>query len=373
MFGLLSGVLLSARLWGTERFYPATLLFEGLPPIPEVLGQVLFGALLILPAAILLQRSRWTVFVLLALLAALVVWDQSRLQPWVYQYWLMFGALALRRAEDSLDLCRLVVAGTYVWSGLQKANASFLENVFPWLLEPFEAYIPSFAENSILYLAISAPVIEAGIGIALLTRLRNAAVLLALTMHLIILFSVGPLGHNWNSVIWPWNLTMMSLVAVLFWRATGASVGRVLVPRGVYHAAVLALLWSMPLFSFFDVWDSYLSASLYSGNTKSAKIYMSSVAAAKLPQEIREYGLEPGTGALRVLDISDWSVAENNVPAYPERRIYRSVALQICSYAENSSSIRLVIFGKPEIMSGKRQTEIYDCTSLIPAGDRYRP
>jgi hypothetical protein len=118
--GFLSGVLISMRLWTADRFYPTTPVFEGLPSFSGAVDYAGFGALLVLLAAVLFRRSRWPALALLALVILLAALDQSRLQPWVYQYSFMLAALALCRAPgDALDVCRLILAGTYLWSGLQ--------------------------------------------------------------------------------------------------------------------------------------------------------------------------------------------------------------------------------------------------------------
>ena len=111
-----------------------------------------------------------------------------------------------------------------------------------------------------------APLVEAGIGVGLLTRYRNWAVILALGMHAFILFCIGPLGHDWNTVVWPWNVAMAAFVVLLFWRTGDISPKKILLlsrRRPSYlHAVVLVLFAVMPLLGLFGLWDSYLSASL---------------------------------------------------------------------------------------------------------------
>ena len=72
----------------------------------------------------------------LALAVLLVLQDQGRLQPWFYQYSFMLAAVGfanLRRlsTQGALNACRLIVALTYLWTGLQKAHVSFAEDVYP--------------------------------------------------------------------------------------------------------------------------------------------------------------------------------------------------------------------------------------------------
>lgn len=69
-----------------------------------------------------------------------------------------------------MNALRLIVVSTYLWSGLQKLNAGFFEDVFPWLIEPMTVLLPGFLEGSLRPAAIAVPLIEAAIGVGLLTR-----------------------------------------------------------------------------------------------------------------------------------------------------------------------------------------------------------
>jgi hypothetical protein len=279
------------------------------------------------------------------------------LYPW--------GAQDLKKREAALNVCRLIVASTYFWSGLQKLNASFVDEVFPWLVEPLVALLPGSPRELIYPLGIAVSFIETGIGIGLLTRFRNVAVILALGMHIFILFSLGPFGHDWNTVVWPWNVAMMAFVVILFWRAEDFSARHVLVPgTSLFHGLVLLLFGVMPLFSFFGLWDSYLSASLYSGNTKNATIYVSEAVKNKLPGTIRDLALKSEADGTNAVSISDWSFKELNVPPYPEDRVFKNVARHVCAYAEEPSGVTLAISGKPNPLDGSTEAEIYDCSGL---------
>lgn len=371
---LLVGFLLSIRLWAGFRSYPFTPIIEGLPAVPPLVSWIWFGVLLLLLAAIIVvRRPRKYIIAFIVLAGLLSLLDQSRWQPWFYQYVFMFAALAVypwrepdpEKREAALNACRLIVAGTYFWSGLQKLNVSFVEDTFPWLAEPLVALLPTSLEESVYQIAIAVPFIEAGIGVGLLIgRFRNAAVVLALGMHVFILFSIGPFGHYWNTSVWPWNVAMVIFVVILFWRTRNSSAKNILVPKTFFHGLVLLLFGIMPLFSFFGLWDSYLSASLYSGNTKSATVYVDDEVKNELPETVRDPALKGRANNANVLSISDWSWEELNVPIYPESRVFKNVARHVCAYTQPPAKTILVIRGKPAIVEGSREAEIYDCSGL---------
>ena len=268
-------------------------------------------------------------------------------------------------ASDALNTCRLIVVATYFWSGLQKANAGFFEGTYPWLVEPLTSWLPGWADSALLWGAYAVPVVEAVIGLGLLTRrFRKFAVIGALLMHAFIMLCVGPLGSGHNTVVWPWNFAMSAFVLILFWRApdepspsTILEPGRNLSPGSALRAAVLVLFAFMPLFNFFGLWDSYLSSSLYSGASKQAYVL------------VWDGSGWQGTG------IANLAWQELNTPAYPEERVFKSVFAQRWCEAGSDEELRRVqagysepvlrVDGRPDILSGERSAEFYSCDDAL--------
>ena len=371
--GLVAGLLLSPNLWVSTRTYPLTPLLDAVPPLPYPADYALFGVFVALVAGAGVTRGRtmgWLAAGALALAVFFVLGDESRLQPWFYQYSIMLAAFCLygwdrMSASDALNTCRLIVAATYFWSGLQKANAGFFEITYPWLVEPLTSRLPDWAGSALLSGAYAVPVVEAMIGLGLLTcRFRKPAVVGALLMHAFIMLSVGPLGQDHNTVVWPWNFAMSAFVVILFWRApdepsplTILDPGRNFSPESALRATVLVLFAFMPLFSFFGLWDSYLSSSLYSGASK------------------RGYVLEWDGSDWQGTVIGNLAVQELNTPAYPEERIFKSVFAQRWCEAGSEEEIQstqagyaepvLRVDGRPNILSGERSTEFYSCDEAL--------
>src|SRR5262249_59551213 len=171
-----------------------------LPPLPAPLDQAALGTfvtLLVLAAA--LPRSAWPVMGALAVAAVLAVWDQSRWQPWFYQYVLMLIALLSMRREDSSDssralpTCRAIVALTYVWSGLQKLNVTYATLVFPWFVEPLTRSLPGSFTAWLPTAAVLTALLETAIGIALfIPWLRKPAVIAAVATHALVVALLAP-------------------------------------------------------------------------------------------------------------------------------------------------------------------------------------
>lgn len=354
--GTLAGMILSHLLWVSTRFYPLTPVFPFLKPIPSPFDHVLFYVTLLTLVLSAITPRLIPFFATLAVVLA--VCDQSRLQPWFYEYFFLLLGVAFA----SPNACRLIVAATYFWSGAQKLNAGFMNDVFPWMLEPFLRRLPHTAQSIVHPLSVAAPFIELWIGIALLGRkFRTPAVVVAVAMHLFILIALSPWGQNYNHVVWPWNIAMGAAVVILFWK-TNDSARQVLLSKNAFHIAALLLFAFAPALSFFGRWDHYLSAAMYTSNTNHGTIFIRDKLFDRLPDGIGKYAWVE-TPEVDSIDIAEWSASELNVPPYPEIRIYKNVARKICQYAENPAEARLSITSKSII--GKSITgSSYTCAAL---------
>ncbi len=354
--GLILGLLLSPRLWAGARFFPPAPVLDVIPPVPFPLDWiVLFALLAVLAATILSPRPRPFIWAIVAIVCLLAFFDQARLQPWVYQYAVMLAALGLFswRVDDeqcrdaALNVCRLAVAGIYFWSGLQKANAEFVNDVFPWMLGPVSQLFPQSAQPLLNMFGMLVPAVEMAIGIGLLTmRLRNIAIGLALAMCIFVLWTLGPFGRNVNSVVWPWNATLALIVIALFAGSKAVPLRDILWVKGsAFHKAVLVGFGVLPLLYFFNAWDAYLSWSLYSGTTHEAEILLSDKVKERLPEPVQAL-VQTERRDANWLDVGEWSYAELNVPPYPEPRVYKSVARAICRHAGEPGEVVLLIRGR---------------------------
>jgi hypothetical protein len=360
---MIAGLLLSPNLWVSSRTYPLIPLFDFVPPLSYPLDYALFGLFILLVSGVAVFGGRrvagWFAVAAVVLAALLALQDISRLHPWFYQYSFMLAAVGLfglgrLSAEGALNTCRLIVAFTYLWSGLQKANESFVSMVYPWLIEPLAHHLPTNVHDALSYGAYAVPAIEAAIGLGLLVRpARKPAAVGAFLMHAFILLCLGPWGRDWNSVVWPWNLAMIAFVFILFWQpADNPRPKDILLPRQSFsigtsfRVCVLILFAFMPLFSFFGLWDSYLSASLYSGNVKNAKV------------------LTWNGSAWTSTSIQDLSIKETGVPPYPEEYVFKTVfAKRWCDQSGPPKSI-LWTTSKPDILTGARSAAVFRCQDV---------
>jgi len=352
VLGFAAGFLLSARLWMSHRFYPLIPISPLLPHLPPFLDYILFGLLLGLLVGIeIFSNPRIAIYAFAALLLLLAVFDQTRWQPWAYLYLFLLLALVcfsgksddVQSAENSLNICRLMVVATYFYSGLQKLNPHFAAGMAS-LAGHMARRWPELQMFGWLMAGV-----ETGIALALLThRFRNLAVACGIVMHGFVLLVFG-FVYRWNSVIWPWNVVMMALLVLLFWNTDFSFLQVIWANPLRFQKFALLLFGLLPALSFFGWWDSYLSASLYSANIPMANIFMSHQVKNQLPQRIQRYVKQLPEGD--VLKIQDWALGELNVPPYPAARVYRALGAEICRYSHNSPDVMLVLQEKDTLLS----------------------
>lgn len=371
--GLLLSMIHSRRLWvSSPRFYPTVPVFDFLPAVPFPLDFVLFALMLvlILPLAFAKRLGRY-VAAFLILAALLVLLDQSRLQPWFYQYAVMLAVLGIgaRRGFEGearthvLNACRLVIVAVYFWSGIAKLNYSFVHEALPVVLQGYAGVWPAvFRLLTQTPAGLVIPLVEMLVAVGLLTRrFRDTAVMGALLTHAVVLLLYVPFWRN--KVVWPWNAAMMVFVVVLFWRANFSVREMLLDPRHVSYALVGLLFGVMPFFGLFGLWDAYLSASLYSGNTSSATFRMSEPVCRRVPQRSRR-AMEMLDGGACTLHANQWSYSEMSVPVYPEPRIYRALAARLCAEGSAPSDVILEIREMPRFWDGTRRTTTLNCADI---------
>jgi uncharacterized membrane protein YphA (DoxX/SURF4 family) len=346
------GLVMSSRLWIGPRTYPPAPALSFLPSSIYPADLFLYVALFVLAGAILVSaRPQKFIFLFLVIVVVFCLLDQTRLQPWTYQFGFLLAALALfswdiddvEGREQALNIARLIVATTYIFSGLQKLNLNFINNDFPWIVEPITNAFPA-ARGALYALGVAAPFIQVGFGVGLLTRkFRRVSLVLAVSMHAFILAMFGPFGHNWNDVVWPWTAAMAGLDLLLFTSKQKFSVRDVLWGhRHPYHVCVLVLFAIMPFHSFFNLWDSDLSSALYSGNLTEATIYASDKGRDSLPASIRAYLVHTSPNT-NVLNIQRWSIEDLNVLPYPETRVFKKIAKAVCERSQSPADIVLLV------------------------------
>lgn len=333
LIGLLVSVLLSYNLWAGQRWFPKAPLFWEYDVIKSPYDYIQLLILLALIVINIISRNKYFLFFLVLFSVYLCADDQNRLQPWFFNYILILLVLLFYRQRvdapnnyTSIFISlQLLVALIYIYSGLQKINSHFIDDTYSWIIEPLNSILSNRQMTLLLRLGHSVPVIEILLGLGLLIKpTRYITLPLIIMMHVIILILLGPMGKSYNSVIWPWNLTMIALNLVLYGNVERERFFDVAILfRGVSFYIVITFMLIFPFFSFQNKYDSYLSSSLYSGNTHNCKIILSDKAYQALPYYIQNFATTNAN--YNMLNLKRWCMTELNAPCIPEKRQFENV------------------------------------------------
>jgi len=371
----LAGMFFSRRLWvSSGRLFPTTPVWPAvrLPfPADYVLFGLTIGCLVGILVTGFVSSKSYPVFLksFVILAGGLVVLDQSRLQPWLIEYSVLFGALLClpwnnrrgwpeKETASALHACRWLMIWTYFYSGLQKLGYGFV-SVLASMAAPMISRL--HASSALLSIRVLRP---AALGLALaecvsgvllvFPRTRRPAVVCLILMHVTLLLWLGPLALGWNSAIWPWNAAMIGLLITLFWGRGGWGV-RDMWNAHPYAKTVAIVFALLPILTICGITDSYWGFSLYSGNVKAAVVYIGPQHLSDLPASVRPYAKQDG-----ILDLDQWSSSELGVPLYPETRVFASAGRQVALWASSGAIVRVIELGKPDLKTGQRKAHSFD-------------
>jgi hypothetical protein len=345
LIGLFVSILLSHNLWAGDRWFPKTTFMDdyfGVPAPYDYIHLIILISLLIF--SFISQKKAPNIFLVLFCLY-LCFDDQNRLQPWFYNYILILFILLFYkyRVDESNNYTtvfislQLLVALIYFFSGIQKMNASFVPDTFEWMVSSFDKVLSERQLNLVTKFGNGVPYFELIIGVGLLIKpLRYIIIPLVIIMHIFILMTLGPMGKDYNIVIWPWNIIMIILVLLLFANVKQERFFDIsFLFKGLSFYIVITLMLIFPIFSLKNQYDSYLSSSLYSSNLNDCQLILSNKAYKQLPYYIRRFVVKKDDN--NILYIKKWAAEELNVPCVPEYRIYKNVQRYIIYLTQTDS------------------------------------
>lgn len=346
LFGLATQMLLSYRLWWMPgEVLPYLPLIETSGQWLEQVSIVLFPAFLLLILGCL-QWPQKGVFLKLLFIVALILLlgNIHRLQVWFYFYGLLLLLFLWRKkvtTELLLMIMQGVVAGVYFWSGLHKLNINFAIDIFPWMMQPL-GITPA------PWQAYGAGALEMLLGIGLLFRpTRNFTAVGSLIFHLMILGLLGPLGQNWNMVVWPWNLVMPILVFLLFYKTSFLDYKNEFsslhkFPIGLL---ILALVWILPAFNYIGFTPEQLSFKMYAGSNPEIVVYFEESDHDIInfyPNIIPIISEESASQYHVVLD--EVAIAEWEAPLFTSRWTGKKIAEQFCAKMDHPKAGGVLYF-----------------------------
>jgi hypothetical protein len=245
--------------------------------------------------------------------------DQMRWQPTLFQFLITLWIAIIEPKEFKLYFFSLLSL-TYVFSGLHKLNLGFINFIWGkfFLVDFFGIPTEISFHPVVKSIGFIFPVIEILSGVLLWTKYKKIGWGIVITMHLFLLIVLGPLGNNYNSIVWPWNVLMI-LFALIFIIKTPLLINfnSFKSLTGVFLGVVLILL---PVLSFFGKYTPYLSFGLYSGNTDYLYVRSSCLYNYKTEDS---FGKSIEIDNDRYVSVFNWSMTDLNVPMIPYMPVFK--------------------------------------------------
>lgn len=320
--------LISCKLWLADRLFPLVPPFEFLTA-PSIAHTILYViSLALLGLLIFIPQNKWLLIVVVSVELVSCLFDQNRWQPWEYQYIITLLVILFnyKNEKNILSLIIFIMAGTYFYSGLTKVNPVFLQSIWNNLLlsKTFGLSYQTTHQWWVYNAGYLIGIIELIFAVGLFFKATfRAATYLLVAMHIIIIGVFGPFGLNYDHVVWPWNLTMLSylFILILFNSGFTFSMSFLHLKR---NWPVVILFGIMPLFSLWGKWDFFLSSSLFSSRPTDMYVCLpqnsdSALLKFSVPNQ------SPCGDSSVVLNIRTWAFEEMGAPAYPQTRVYNVI------------------------------------------------
>lgn len=385
--GAIALIVATRPLWTPQPVFPRVPFFAWLRSAP---GWLEWTALSIVTAGLvgaLLAGSgrrigRWSLVAFAGGLAFLALTDEHRLQPWVYQFFLLSLVLAALPAGDAIAWSRIHIASLYVYSAISKLDWTFIESGGGQIVQGLLQCLPLDGNLSATSRRILAGSLAGGellIGIGLCFRLsRRFAFYASLVMHALLIAALGPWGAHQKPGVLLWNAWFVVQNIVLFGfagdtpaslAATPPAKGRAtwlgLAVRGLIVFAVVFPLTEP--FGWCDVWPAW---AVYATGPERLRVYinLNSADIARVAKVIGPYIDPPRFIDNRCLvRIDRWSLDATQSPLYPQNRFRMGVALALARAAGLEQTIYVELDSPADRWSGQRTTRALSSSAAVVA------
>lgn len=318
----------------------------------------------------LFSWQRWLAAGLLFGCGLLMLLDQHRVQPWMYQFaCLMLCWTCCRSSRDALTCAGLLAIGLYIHSAVSKLDHSFLtsygQQFVGVIVDLLGGDMNRLGELSRRVLAALLPLGELFVGAGLIVkRTRAAALLILIVMHAALIVILGPWGLQHRPGVLIWNvLFLIQGVLVFGWamrrgRAVMDSLaGRI---KRLWRESRLAgvtclVLLGLPLLEPWGLWDPWPSWALYASKTERCSLFIHESALPRMTGPIRAHIAPPqsGTGWCYV-NLDAWSLTAIGAPVYPHTRYRFALARAISEAYQLNDEVRIEWRSQADRFDGTR-------------------
>ena len=270
-------------------------------------------------------------------MAWLILGDQLRFQPWVYQFLVMgFLLLALPPRRGRLAFSRAYLISLYFYSGLGKFDVAFATGMGPEFLRTLDRVLrlkSMLSASHMIELVHVMPLAGDGdrLPVDLLWRTRLLGYLGLLAIHGTLLLILGPWGLGHSTIVLVWNVALVVEEAFSFWPVRSLlEWGPDPWSRREWLVAVpLGMVLALPLGESSGRFDSWPSHALHASHCervlverRRARLRCPALAPLRRFTLLRAGGRPPTSTELTP---NDWTLLVC-MPAYPQIRYANGLA-----------------------------------------------
>ncbi len=322
-----------------------------------------------------LIRTRFIRGICLIPLIFVLIPDQHRLQPWVFQMLMMATLLTIPQERTAVYCLRLFTISIYVHSALSKFDMAFVDSHGQWLLDGLTTSLGMstefWSETTRQVLAGMFPIGELLTALLLLwPRTRRMGLKLAILMHVILLLALGPLGYGHHAGVLIWNVYFILMDVLIFrdpfpgedastklndgeqgcWSPVG--------PRKVENGiawGVTTIFALLPCLSWWGLWDHWPSWAVYSSRPAIVEVFVPEGDIERLPKTLQPFVGPPAPLSDRCpVNLDAWSFSTLWCPMYPQER-YRVAVAAAIGDLNGIEDMRVIIRSSPDRWTGNRQ------------------
>jgi hypothetical protein len=371
LVALFAAVLIVAmwRLWTPQVEFPQVPFLEGLCRVPVwcdwlALSGIAIGLLLSMVGGDARKLPRAGLALFTACLAASILLDQHRLQPWAYQFLIAGAVLSLTPTAYGLRLLRLLVVSIYIWSAVSKIDAAFLEShgqlLLHGLLRSTGIDAELWSDTARRSAAATFPVGELCVALLLaVRRTRPWGLAASIVMHALLLWTLGPWGLGHKPGVLIWNVCFIVQNVLLFRRTSSPEPPTLAGGGATYRAAAASILVAlaavMPLLESTGWWDHWPSWAVYSSRPETLTMLVREARLDDLPPTLRTcVGAPEPLTDWHPVSIDAWSFDLLQCPVYPQERYRLAVIGAIAEEAGLGDDLRVRVESSPERRTGER-------------------
>lgn len=370
---------ISKELWiPNERDYPLIPYFLFLPIASNKSIDTFLIFLTFVSFIFLIWKPNEKKYLLLFFIPSLllILEDSIRLQPWFYLHLVMIGIITFEKQlskENVIRFLQWIVIAIYFWSGFNKLNIAFAWEIFPWFTQHLgigETYFlgmdnlntfPLPSQNNIAFILPTFEMITAIL--LVIPRFRLIGISIVFILHLVSLYAIGPLGHNWNKIVWPWNIEMPILTFLLFYKLENITAKNYLMEQFLLVKTktgllILTLFFVLPAFTFIGIWDKALSLHLYSGNSDEMEFYFDGYEDNLVNTSLAGHLYLDTTDMKSAMRVEYWAIEQTGVPMYNSKKYFKKVGKYLCDCLEHPENGGIRIFTRTGFYSRQDTLEI---------------